>query len=190
MQIVQGPPYSQKDFGNLLHLLYEILTQIKKKGLLSIDSDIDNPDSSALFTKYPSILSNTEIITFITDYLRLISLGVENSDQLEEIINIELESLEKGNSDVVNAIHNIGECMPALGIVVSILGVVHSMSHLDSPPEILGGYIGAALTGTLIGIFLSYCIIGPIANICDKYYKYRLSFNECIQTCLISFLKE
>jgi chemotaxis protein MotA len=48
--------------------------------------------------------------------------------------------------------------------VAAVLGVVKAMGALDQSPEILGGLIGAALVGTFLGIFMSYCVVGPIAG--------------------------
>ncbi len=50
----------------------------------------------------------------------------------------------------------VAEGLPALGIVAAVLGVVKAMGALDQSPELLGGFIGAALVGTFAGIFLSY----------------------------------
>ena len=41
--------------------------------------------------------------------------------------------------------------------------MVKAMGALDQSPEILGGLIGAALVGTFLGIFMSYCVVGPLA---------------------------
>ena len=48
------------------------------------------------------------------------------------------------------------------GIVAAVLGVIKAMSKINESPEVLGGLIGAALVGTMLGIFLSYCLCNPI----------------------------
>ena len=58
----------------------------------------------------------------------------------------------------------MGDGFPAIGIVAAVLGVVKAMGALDQSPEILGGLIGAALVGTFLGIFMSYCVVGPLAT--------------------------
>jgi chemotaxis protein MotA len=38
------------------------------------------------------------------------------------------------------------------------------MSHINESPEVLGGLIGAALVGTMLGIVLSYCVCNPLTS--------------------------
>ena len=44
------------------------------------------------------------------------------------------------------------------------LAIIKAMGAINESPEVLGGKIGAALVGTMLGIFLSYSIFTPIAN--------------------------
>ena len=51
--------------------------------------------------------------------------------------------------------------MPALGIVACVLGVIKTMGAIDQPPPVLGALIGAALVGTMLGVFMSYGMFDP-----------------------------
>src|ERR1700722_15721981 len=57
LALLKGPPYSRSDYCDLLQLLYDILVKIRKSGTLAIEADIEAPDKSALFSKYPRILA-------------------------------------------------------------------------------------------------------------------------------------
>lgn len=61
-------------------------------------------------------------------------------------------------------LRNLADVLPALGIVVAVLGIVKSMGALSESAEILGELISGALVGTMLGIFLSYCVFGPLAR--------------------------
>ena len=54
--------------------------------------------------------------------------------------------------------------LPAIGIVAAVLGVIKTMGSIDQPTEILGAMIGGALVGTFLGVLLSYCFVGPLAQ--------------------------
>ena len=45
----------QKAYIELLLLLNEIFYKVKREGFLAIEYDIDNPDSSEVFKKYPTV---------------------------------------------------------------------------------------------------------------------------------------
>ena len=53
-------------------LLNGVFYKIRQQGLVSIESDVDDPEKSALFNKYPKILKNHRAIHLITDTLRIV----------------------------------------------------------------------------------------------------------------------
>jgi hypothetical protein len=76
----------------------------------------------------------------------------------------EIQTIRSDKLKPYHAMTAMGDAFPAIGIVAAVLGVVKAMGALDQSPEILGGLIGAALVGTFLGIFMSYCVVGPIAT--------------------------
>jgi chemotaxis protein MotA len=65
--LFKGSKYNKQLYMDLLALMFEILTKIRKDGLMSIEKDIEDPESSALFSKYPSIQHDHHLIEFICD---------------------------------------------------------------------------------------------------------------------------
>jgi chemotaxis protein MotA len=61
------------------------------------------------------------------------------------------------------ALTMMADGLPALGIVAAVLGVIKAMGSISEPPEVLGHMIGSALVGTLLGVFLAYGLVGPLA---------------------------
>jgi chemotaxis protein MotA len=82
----------------------------------------------------------------------------------------------------------MGEAMPALGIVAAVLGVIKTMGSVTEPPEVLGGMIGGALTGTFLGVLLSYGFIGPMAAKMQQSYDQDHLFYMIIRAVLVSHL--
>ena len=67
----KGSKYTKEMYLELLSLLYDLLAKVRKEGLMSIESDVEAPDQSPLFTKYPVILEDHHAMDFLVDYLRL-----------------------------------------------------------------------------------------------------------------------
>jgi Flagellar motor component len=90
--VLKGSNYTKALYMDLLALLYEILSKVRKEGLMSIESDIETPESSPLFSKYPTILKDHHVIEFMTDYLRLMVSGNMDAFQIENLMDNELET--------------------------------------------------------------------------------------------------
>ncbi|HEX2148337.1 MAG TPA: MotA/TolQ/ExbB proton channel family protein, partial [Pseudorhizobium sp.] len=155
--------------GQLL-VLQEVWRGLENRGFfgivdmrLDLVAHIDNPEESSIFQTAPNLLKNKELTTFICDYVRLIIIGNARSHEIEALMDEELETLLHDRMKPYNAITAMGDSFPAIGIVAAVLGVIKAMGKINESPEVLGGLIGAALVGTMLGIILSYSICNPIA---------------------------
>src|SRR5690606_6779105 len=104
-------------------------------------------------------LSNHHAVDFFCDYLRLITLGTEDPNEMDDLMNEELEVHHEEAERAPTAIQTMADGMPALGIVAAVLGVITTMGSLTEPPEVLGKLIGAALVGTFLGVWIAYGFI-------------------------------
>ena len=100
-------------------------------------------------------------VTFLCDYLRLLTLGTDNHHEMETLMDEDLETHHEEHHAVAGAIQNVADAMPALGIVAAVLGVIHTMGSITEPPAVLGHLIGGALVGTFMGVLLSYGFVAP-----------------------------
>lgn len=158
----KGP--GEKDYLELLGLLHSLLREMRNKGKTGLDSHIEAPENSDIFNKYPRLMSNKGIVLFICDYIRLMSMGNAKAHEIEALMDEELETVMHDKYKPYQAMTNMGDGLPALGIVAAVLGVIKAMGALNESPEKLGALIGAALVGTFAGIFMSYGLVGPIAQ--------------------------
>ena len=161
---LKGAKYSRALYIDLLSLLYELLTKVRKEGLMSIENDVETPGSSPIFTKYPKISSDHHVIEFMCDYLRMMVGGNLNAFEIENLMDMEIETHHQEAHQPPHAIDEIGQAMPAFGIVVCVMGVVNTMGSVGEPPAVLGKMIAGALVGTFLGILLSYGFICPLAS--------------------------
>ncbi|MBV8047703.1 MAG: flagellar motor stator protein MotA [Paludibacterium sp.] len=166
-QIFKGSPYTKAFYMELFAMLYEILAKVRKEGLMSIENDVDNPESSPIFSKYPAIGKDHHVVEFICDYLRLMVGGNLNAFEIENLMDVEIETHHHEGEIPVSAVKAIADAMPAFGIVAAVMGVVHTMESVGIPPAELGLLIAHALVGTFLGILLSYGFVGPLGTILE-----------------------
>ena len=90
--VMGGSRYSKALYVETLSLLYDILAKIRKEGLMSVESDVDAPDQSPLFAKYPKVIADHHVLEFLTDYLRLMVGGSLNAFEIENLMDNEIET--------------------------------------------------------------------------------------------------
>jgi chemotaxis protein MotA len=160
----KGSKWKKQDFTDVLCLMFMLCKLMKSKGLIAIEPHIEKPDESAIFSQYPK-LSGDHFLTddLICDTLRTMTMGLEDPHQNEDIIERKLEKHHHEAAYVPHALQGMADGLPAIGIVAAVLGVIKTMASISEPPEVLGHMIGGALVGTFLGVFLAYCLVGPLA---------------------------
>lgn len=186
--LLKGSKYTRALYMDVLALLYEVLSKIRKEGLMSIENDVDNPQDSALFTKYPSIMADHHIIEFLTDYLRLMVSGSMNAFEIENLMDNEIETHHHESEIPAHSLARVGDGLPAFGIVAAVMGVVHTMESVGLPPAELGILIAHALVGTFLGILLSYGFISPLASLLEQKANESTKMLQCIKVTLLASL--
>lgn len=177
--LLRGPRYNKDAYVELLGLQFTLFKLVQSGGVLALEPHIEDPEKSPIINKFPTFAKNHHAVTFLCDYLRMVTLGTTNVHEMDALIDEELETHHQENERVVNAIQALADGTPALGIVAAVLGVIHTMGAISEPPEVLGHMIGGALVGTFLGVFFAYGFFGPIAqslrNIYEAEAKYLLS---------------
>lgn len=173
---------------DLLSLLHEILIKVRKEGLMSIEADIEDPEESPIFLKYPNIMKDDEIIEFISDYFRLLVSGNMDPFQIENLMDNEIEVHHQDGELAIHAMNKVADGLPAFGIVAAVMGVVHTMASVGLPPSELGNLIATALVGTFLGILLAYGVFSPLANLLDRKLQESTKVYQCIKVTMIASL--
>lgn len=185
-RVLKGSPFNQTLFVDLLAMLFEILSKVRKEGLMSIENDVDNPESSPIFAKYPSISSDHHAMEFLTDYLRMMVGGNLNAFEIEALMENEIETHHHEAEVPAHALAKLGDAFPAFGIVAAVMGVVHTMESVGLPPAELGKLIAAALVGTFLGILLSYGFVSPVASAIEHRNSEHAKVFQCIKAVLLA----
>ena len=186
--LFKGPTHTKEHYLELLSLLYTIFKMAKSKGMLTLESHVENPQESELFQRFPMFYGDHHAVTFLCDYLRMMVLGTENANEMETLIDEELETHHAEQLQIVGAIQTVADATPALGIVAAVLGVIHTMGSITEPPAVLGKLIGGALVGTFLGVLLAYGFVGPIASGLKAIYESEGKYYQCIKVALLAHL--
>ena len=171
-----------------LVLLSEIFYKIRKEGLVSIESDLDDPEKSAIFQKYPKFLKNHHALAFLTDTLRTLTITDIEAHELGSLLDYEIEAHYEEALIPAKSIANVADSLPGLGIVAAVLGVVLTMKKISEPPEVLGHSIGAALVGTFLGVLLCYGFVGPMSRNLEAIANEDREFLTVIKAALLAFV--
>ncbi len=181
-------PYTKADYLQLLNFMFNFFKHSNASSLAELESHIENPKQSELFQRNPVLLMHEDALTFFCDYFRIITLGFDESHEIDNMMEHALN--EKRISLRLNseAFIRLGDAMPAIGIIAAVLGVITAMGAVDSSPAVLGAKVASAMTGTFAGVMLSYCVVTPLGQFLEKYEDREIKFLECIKIAIISYM--
>jgi len=188
LALFKGSLYRKEHYMNVLGLMFDLFSKSRKEGLMALENDIEEPEQSPIFQKYPKIQSNHHLVDFICDYLRLMVGGNMNAFELENLMDIELETHHHEAARPSSAVTLMSDGLPAFGIVAAVMGVVITMGFISEPPEVLGAHVGAALVGTFLGILLSYGFVGPMGNAMGAQVEEEGKLYESVKVCILATL--
>ncbi|GHL24523.1 hypothetical protein ECZU25_13360 [Escherichia coli] len=102
-----GPEFQRQ----LLMCLYELLEMVQNGGLRMLDQHIEQPEESTIFQKYPLVLTQKRLVTFIADNFRLMAMGKIDAHELEGILDQELDTAEESLLTPSRSLQRTAEAM-------------------------------------------------------------------------------
>ncbi|TCV94039.1 chemotaxis protein MotA [Luteibacter rhizovicinus] len=187
--LFKGPRYRKQDYVDLLSLLYDIFVKMRKEGQLAMEEHIENPATSSLFSAYPRLVAEHHLVDFITDCLRLIVGGSMDPHELEQLLDIELETHHHEAVAPAHAVQKMADALPGFGIVAAVLGIVITMKSIDGDAVVIGEHIAGALVGTFLGILLCYGFVGPLSAAMEARVSEDGKAFECVKVGLLASLR-
>lgn len=188
-KVIRSNPYSRADYLDLLVFQFNFFRFARSRSVLELESHIESPLKSHLFKDFPKMLANREAVVFFCDYMRMMVLGYDNSYELDNMMQEQIEVRKNYSQEVCNALFKIADTLPALGIIAAVLGVVNAMGSINAPPEVMGHKIGSALIGTFLGVVISYCFVLPIGIFLEKYGRDEAKYLECIKAGFLAHVR-
>jgi chemotaxis protein MotA len=186
-KVFKGPIWKPADYRDLLCLLFELI-RLARSNPVALEEQVERPQTSAIFARYPRILKDHEAVELICDTLRAAAMNYDDPHQVEDVLDKRMEATRNHALHSCHALQTVADGLPALGIVAAVLGVIKTMGSIDQPPEVLGKMIGGALVGTFLGVFLAYGIVGPFATRVKSVVDEDGHFYQLIREVLVANL--
>jgi chemotaxis protein MotA len=189
VQILKGQKYSKQKYIDLLKMMYTLFNRARKEGLAGIEGDIEEPEKSVVFSKYPEFVRNHHMRDFVCDTMRMAIIGGATPFDLDQMMESDMDVHHVGATEPATALGTMADALPGLGIVAAVLGVVVTMSSLGGPPEEIGHKVAAALVGTFLGILLCYGMVGPLSSNLSKLVDNDQASYHVLRVVMLAFIK-
>ena len=186
ISILKGAPYKKDDYEDLFKMMYELFQLGRRNGMIALEEHVMNPDGSSLFKKYDKFYKNPRAIDFFCDGLRPLVDGRLKPEQIGPLMDSGVKHIEHEKHAPVHVMHLVADSMPAFGIVAAVMGIINTMRYLDDTQKV-GTMIAAALSGTFLGIFLSYGVINPLAVNLHFYNEGEATYLKVIKASVVAF---
>lgn len=187
--VLKGSPYTKNYYLDSLKALADVFNYGRKNGLQKLETDIENPKQSQLFSQHKVFTSNHHALDFVCDTLRTSISGGIGNFELEQCMEADIDIMKHELEAPVSALKEVADALPGLGIVAAVLGVVVTMGALGGPPEEIGEHVAAALVGTFLGILFCYGIFGPLASNMQKINEGEIEYMHTLRAGVGAFIK-
>src|SRR6201987_68648 len=160
VSVFGGSKCTRKFYLEALKTMYDLFNKARREGLIALESDVEEPEKSPIFTKNPVFLKDHHVRDFVCDTMRMaVTGGIEPLD-VDQMMELDMEVHHHGATQPVAALSTMADSLPGLGIVAAVLGVVITVGALGGPLEQIGEKVAAVLVGTFLGILLCYGLSG------------------------------
>jgi chemotaxis protein MotA len=133
------------DMRGQLDLLVSLADRARREGLLALDAQLGEIDD-----------------TFTRGALQLVVDGTD-PEMVRTILEAEVDGMAARHEISAGPFEKAGGFAPTMGIIGTVLGLVHVLQNLAAPST-LGPSISAAFIATLMGVGSANVIFLPIAN--------------------------
>src|SRR5437870_5243902 len=82
--------FTKQVYLDSLKTIYDLFNKARREGLVSLESDIEEPEKSPILSKNPAFIKNHHIMDFFCDTMRMAVSGMEPFD-LDQVLDLDLE---------------------------------------------------------------------------------------------------
>ena len=186
LNTLKGAPYKKEDYEDLFKMMYELFQLGRRNGMIALEEHVMNPEGSSLFKKYDKFYTNHRAVDFFCDGLRPLVDGRLKPEQIGPLMDAGVKHIEHEKHAPVHVMHLVADSMPAFGIVAAVMGIINTMQYLNDTEKV-GSMIAAALSGTFLGIFISYGVIAPLAVNVHFYNEGETTYMKVIKASVVAF---
>jgi chemotaxis protein MotA len=187
--VLKGSPFPKQRYLETLKMMYDLLSKSRKEGAIAIESDIEDPEKSPIFSRYPKFIADHHARDFVCDTMRMAITGGVGAFDVDRMMELDMDVHHQSATQPSAALTTMADALPGLGIVAAVLGVVVTMGSLGGPPEEIGRKVAAALVGTFLGILLCYGLVGPLAASMSKVVDEEQNYYHVLRVVILAFIK-
>jgi chemotaxis protein MotA len=141
-RVLNGAP---PDVAGRVELLVALAEQARREGLLALDQRVNEVDDD-----------------FTRKGLQLVVDGID-PDLVREVLEAEIDGMSARHHAGASMFEKAGGFAPTMGIIGTVMGLVHVLQNLSSPAS-LGPSISSAFVATLLGIGSANVVYLPVGN--------------------------
>ena len=136
-----GPP--ELDMRGRVELIVSLAEQARREGLLALDAQLSEIEDD-----------------FTRKGLQLVVDGTD-PELVREILDAEIDGMTTRHAAGATAFEKAGGFAPTMGIIGTVMGLVHVLQNLSNP-SMLGPAISTAFIATLLGVGAANVIFLPV----------------------------
>lgn len=133
--------------AELLTYFETISTMVRKEGLLSLEGKVNEEKG---------------MDPFLVSGLQMVVDGID-IDEVRETLENRISNMQQRHAKGISIFEAAGGYAPTMGVLGTVMGLVHVLSDLSSP-EKLGGKIAVAFIATMYGVGSANLIWLPISS--------------------------
>ena len=152
--------------------LLEIAQIARINGILSLQSHYDSIQDQKLLFKGISMVVDGATEHEVT---AILELEADTSQQLDERIT--------------NLLIKAGDVAPAMGLLGTLIGLIHMLVRLDDPSTI-GPAMAIALITTFYGVILANIVFLPASSKMEVFSEHQLIINRMYTLCVVSLQRK
>ena len=184
---LKGSPYTQKRYVELIQAIYQVLVLARENGVIGLEEHLTQPNSSSIFTRYPSFLNDHHAVHFLQDTFRPIMDGKVKPEELSRSVEAQLDNFFSMHSQPTAVLTKASDALPGIGIVAAVLGIVITMASIAGDKMEIGEKVAHALVGTFLGLLLSYGFAQPLVNRIETIHEEEISYLAVIGRMVVSY---
>lgn len=184
-----GEKVTKTLYSDTLGLLEDLARLSRSSGVLALEKHIISPENSNIFQKHPSVLKHQDLKKFIIDNFSYLLLNPPQSQSFEHHLENQIYDIYDSMSEVPKSVGKVADWLPGFGIVAAVLGVILTMELLGGDMDVakIGTAIGAALVGTLTGVFFAFAVLAPFVHSVEVMIRQDKSLLEMTASFLAAY---
>src|SRR5262245_10797017 len=119
--VLQGSNSGRKRYVETVKLLYDVYSRARRNGMVALESDVEDPSKSEIFSKHKQFLADHHVRDFVCDTLRTATTGGVEPFDLDQMMENDMEVHHHGATQPITALSTMADSLPGLGIVAAVL---------------------------------------------------------------------